>query len=306
MRVSALLSWLLPLFGRRPKPAVKGPCPDIWLGPAPGIPLPMLLDPTTIEELRSLNVSTIQFYQQQTMEVVPIIAEPNTRSSTETVAGRLREAGFATAIEVSSLKEWNKNDDSAMPTALSALDSASVVGAKLIISDEAFAAGKWIGMSQFEALRRIEDFSAATGAILVEPFPSLSADEIMRAAYAMYRGLKNFDGEHVKCFVHLDIDLHAIHNEDAAKRQLREIVDRCGIDKIEVGIVIWGCDERSDAHWMKSANDLVAFLRETFKSSPWPTRLIIQSWSPDVQAPRRRPSLASLIDLTRTVRALFA
>lgn len=115
----------------------------------------------------------------------------------------------------------------------------------------------------------------------VEAYPTVSVEEIERAIRSV---------SFVPACLHLDLDLNAMKQKGlrACGQELRYLRDWLKTRQIPFGVVIWGCDDRTDAAFAASAKELFATCQNVF-GQDWPDRVIVQSWSRDGDNPRRVP-----------------
>lgn len=294
-----------------------GPPPALWFCPTPGADWGAIAESDTLAALRA-EAHTLQLYHGQLFSATSTPTEYHHPNNAARFAelGVLRRAAaldWPLALEGPALKAWHDHPQGYIDMWKVAIDTARGLGHVVdwAVFDEPLYASlveikpAWPRTRILEHVRTVFDGVRALGAhvILTEPYPTVDVDTMRWMIESV-----PWDG------FHLDIDYrHATARPDGL-RLLRQDISRlqrtCNDGGVSHGIIIWGCDETSDAAWASSARALLAAIQETVYRGEmmWPHRLIVQSWSANGTSPRVMPPTLpaedpqSLWGLLRTVR----
>lgn len=279
---------------------VSGRKPEFWFAPAPGAAWPEDRDAF----LRGLPISAVMFYQPQVWG--PSIPYPawvgnNKREEIQEVSRIAKIHAIQVYLEVNSLKAWNAADPVSATTA-AAMNHGELLNAAGVVADEGnFAGLKVCALPEHVVADFMNYFVTISKAVVIEPYPALSKDELLRAIdRTAQSGGAGF---------HLDLDWNAIRrswNKGHAE-VLLALQASCQSQGLPFGLVVWGWDERDSWNWVKSARELFDFYTNVFQGREWPNRLIVQSWSPMVEdRPRSMPTCEGLGALCRELYDVFA
>lgn len=120
--------------------------------------------------------------------------------------------------------------------------------------------------------------------LIAEPYPELPIDLIL-SEIERVSGWPGIDG------LELDIDLNAVRQRVSRysfQRDVQQAQRRCREWNLQFGVIVWGWNETNDATWVRSAEDLLAWLTDAF-ARDWPDFVNVQSWSKNGDHPRTMP-----------------
>jgi hypothetical protein len=230
--------------------------------------------------------------------------------------GVLRRAAaleWPLALEGPALKVWHDQPQGYIDMWKVAIDNARAQGHAVdwVVFDEPLYASlveikpAWPRARILDHVTAVFDGVRALGAhvILTEPYPTVDVETMQWLITSV-----PWDGFHV------DVDYrHSASRRDGLRTMRRDIgrLQRtCNDIGLSHGIIVWGCDETSNAAWASSARALLAAIQDAVYHGDmmWPHRLIVQSWSANGTSPRVMPPTVpaenpeSLWGLLRTVR----
>jgi len=299
------------MFGRG-SPSLKpgrgaAPLPSLWFAPAPGTPdWPGVVQ--RFDELAPL-IDGIELYHTQFMASVDDAYPANgpntlTRMVALGLLPLIERAGLTLSLDAPALKDWKDAegfyvDDPAAYAGqnLEAIRGVERAGGTVheLSWDEPFAAGLLLRRDAPWRFARVEEHVREVQRQLLAQRPGL---EFQHCEPYPALGL----GAHVAVIERLRPRVYEVDVDYRAARQrgtIRQLQDalgvmqrRCGVLGVQFSVIVWGCDEKTDESFVRSARTLLAVVQDAVFAGRlrWPDRLVVQSWSDTSKEPRIVPA----------------
>lgn len=283
---SSLFGWLkpqakVPVMRHAP---VAHPPTSWWL-------CPNVASPDLVEVITGLPANvTVQLYPYSFLDGPASIIGPNGRSAVSP-AVRSRHV----AVELGSVKGNSVEFQIQDGWSIRAIIEAQGGSISSIAMDEPLTFAKQNGISVVDAIDRVGKFIAAFNCDVgwIEAYPTIPIAEWIGKSDPMAQRPK---------FFHVDLDLNAVMKANALMKAAEDMrwLQRLARERnTPLGVIVWGCDEQSEASFLASAKRLVGFFQDTFRQD-WPDRVIVQSWM--TTGEHTLPSARVLLDLLNEVR----